>query len=273
MKIPYYECNSSGNTFIILYPFNTSKILSPKFIQEICQSYSSEKVDGLILIRSKNKLFSIDYYNNDGSWETFCLNGTICSSQILLENNINIKKIITGSGECGIDFLKNNKIKIELPNPYAMKFNKNRLKWENSNLFFETYLIDNFKCFYIYSGAKHIVIKSSDDTLFNSKELLEKKLKKIRYNKLFLPDGVNVNIYKIINNNTIQVKTYEKGVESMMKSCSSGSLACAFHHYHNFKSKEMKIINDGGESEIIFKSNKSVFISRGNIKYKGELSI
>lgn len=154
-----------------------------------------------------------------------------------------------------------------------MKFNKNRLKWENSNLFFETYLIDNFKCFYIYSGAKHIVIKSSDDTLFNSKELLEKKLKKIRYNKLFLPDGVNVNIYKIINNNTIQVKTYEKGVESMMKSCSSGSLACAFHHYHNFKSKEMKIINDGGESEIIFKSNKSVFISRGNIKYKGELSI
>ena len=58
-----------------------------------------------------------------------------------------------------------------------------------------------------------------------------------------------------------------------MKSCSSGSLACAFHHYHNFKYKNIKIINDGGESEIIFKSNKSVFIYRGNIKYKGELSI
>ena len=36
---------------------------------------------------------------------------------------------------------------------------------------------------------------------------------------------------------------------------------------------DIKIINDGGESEIIFKSNKSVFISRGNINYKGELSI
>ncbi len=273
MKIPYYECNSNGNTFIILYPFSVSKVLSPKFIQEICKSYGSEKVDGLILIRNKNKLFSIDYYNNDGSWETFCLNGTVCSSKILLENKINIKKIITGSGKCNINFLKNNKIKIELNNPYTMKFDKNNLKWRNSHLVFESYLIDHFECFYIYSGAKHIVIKSRDDILFNDNELLEKKLKKIRYNKLFLPDGVNVNIYKIINNNTIQVKTYEKGVESMMKSCSSGSLACAFHHYHNLKSKAIKIINDGGESEIFFKNNKSEFISNGNIKYKGELNI
>ena len=25
----------------------------------------------------------MDYYNNDGTWETFCLNGVICASLIL----------------------------------------------------------------------------------------------------------------------------------------------------------------------------------------------
>ena len=118
-------------------------------------------------------------------------------------------------------------------------------------------MIDNFKCFYIYSGAKHIVIKSSDDILFNSKELLEKKLKKIRYNKLFLPDGVNVNIYKIINNNTIQVKTYEKGVESMMKSCSSGSLACAFHHYQILNLKKLKLLMMAVNQKLFLKVIKA----------------
>ena len=59
----------------------------------------------------------------------------------------------------------------------------------------------------------------------------------------------------------------------MMKSCSSGEFKThAFHHYHNLKSKAIKISNDGGESEI-FKNNKSEFISNGNIKYKGELNI
>ena len=94
MKIPYYECNS--NVILSQYYIHLAyrKFYHQNLFKEICKSYGSEKVDGLILIRNKNKLFSIDYYN-DGSWETFCLNGTVCSSKILLENKINIKKIIT----------------------------------------------------------------------------------------------------------------------------------------------------------------------------------
>ena len=73
-------------------------------------------------------------------------------------------------------------------------------------------------------------------SLFNDDLNLEKILKKIRYNKLFLPDGVNVNIYRCKDHNAIQVKTYEKGIEAMMSSCSSGSYACAYHYfyYHQF---------------------------------------
>ena len=37
--------------------------------------------------------------------------------------------------------------------------------------------------------------------------------KKIRYNTKTFPDGVNVNFYKVVNHDTIEVKTYEKGIE------------------------------------------------------------
>ena len=47
-------------------------------------------------------------------------------------------------------------------------------------------------------------------------------------NKLLFPYGINVNYYKVICSNTIEVKTYEKGIESMMQSCTSESFVCAY---------------------------------------------
>ena len=47
-------------------------------------------------------------------------------------------------------------------------------------------------------------------------------------NELLFPYEINVNYYKVIGSNTIEVKTYEKGIESMMQSCASGSFVCAY---------------------------------------------
>ena len=50
---------------------------------------------------------------------------------------------------------------------------------------------------------------------------------KIRYDKEFEPRGINVNFYEeVLNSHEIDVKTYEKGVEDLMMSCGSGSVAC-----------------------------------------------
>lgn len=47
-------------------------------------------------------------------------------------------------------------------------------------------------------------------------------------NELLFPYEINVNYYKVIGSNTIEVKTYEKGIESTMQSCASGSFVCAY---------------------------------------------
>ena len=276
MKVPFYKCNSKGNSFIII--FLSTKLLSLKSnkIINICNSIDNQRVDGLILldIIDNSNIATMNYYNNDGTWETFCLNGTICCSLILKEKKLYFHNIETGSGLYGIKVMKNNLVQVELPRPINMEFNKSKNYGEDGKNKFDSILIEGFKCYYINSGAKHIVIKSNDDILFEDDLKLEKILKKIRYNKLFLPDGVNINIYRYKAVDTIQVKTYEKGVEAMMTSCSSGSYACAYHYYHCYKkSYKIKILNDGGTSEVIFKDNKNLFLSKGEIEYKGELDI
>tara|TARA_Y100000996_G_scaffold378261_1_gene330822 strand:- start:2881 stop:3708 length:828 start_codon:yes stop_codon:yes gene_type:complete len=275
MKVPFYKCNSKGNSFIIIFP-SSSIILSNFQIKKICQSASNELVDGLILldIDKNRQIASMHYYNNDGTWETFCLNGTICCSLVLENNRLFPNYIKTDAGLYGIKVLEDNLVKIELSKPINISFNKFENTWEEEpNNNFSSILIDGFRAYYINSGARHIVIKSDEDVFFKDDLNLEKTLKKIRNNKLFLPDGVNVNIYRSISSDSIQVKTYEKGVESMMSSCSSGSYACAYHYYYYYKLDKLKILNDGGISEVMFGKNKNLFLSKGKIEYKGELEI
>ena len=131
--------------------------------------------------------------------------------------------------------------------------------------------IENFFGYYMDSGAKHFITEYNDK--WPSNDVLEKKAKKIRYNSFF-SNGVNVNFYKIINKNTLEIKTYEKGIEKMMLSCASGSFACAYHTFINNKiNDKATLINDGGKAKInISKSNYSL-IGSAEIEYKSKLKI
>ena len=280
MKIPFYKCNSKGNSFIIIFSSTEILPLTSHQIQNICNSTDNQKVDGLILlnISDNSNIATMNYFNNDGSWETFCLNGMICCSLIIkdLYNDHTMNAITSNNRKYYYKIIEDSMVEVQLDNPVNLELNK--LKTWTLSLYptVEPIKIDDFDCNYINSGAKHIVIKFEDDKLFNDDLNLEKILKKIRYNKLFLPDGVNVNIYRCKGRNAIQVKTYEKGIEAMMSSCSSGSYACAYHYFHYYgKPSKIKIFNDGGTSEVVFKkeNEKNLFLSKGEIEYKGELDI
>ena len=75
----------------------------------------------------------------------------------------------------------------------------------------------------------------------------------IRYDETFKPRGINVNFYEILDAHTIHVKTYEKGIENLMMSCGSGSVACAYHLSKIGKIKSPVTVNVlGGQLQIDF---------------------
>ena len=260
MRIPFYKCNANGNSFIIVFGNNNEnkEYFNAQKIKNLCFTLDKTIIDGFIYVNIINDKFIMDYYNNDGTWETLCINGLKCVSWLI---NINFKnsnsKIECNRNYFATKILGRDLVEVELKEP----------NYKATNL-----IVENLRGDFIDSGAKHFVVKYDNE--WPKMKKLEEVLRKIRYNTLLFPNGINVNCYKVINNNTIEVKTYEKGIESMMASCASGSYACAY----DFSKKqnvlgEINIINDRGKFNIIFNKyyKKNKLNGKVEIEYEGVL--
>ena len=91
MVIPFYKCNANNNKFVVIIRSEIPEDfkLNIKNVKYICYNFADEIVDGLIILNIKPNI-EMNYYNNDGTWETFCLNGLRCCAQII--NKITSKK-------------------------------------------------------------------------------------------------------------------------------------------------------------------------------------
>ena len=261
MTTSFYKCNGNGNTFIIvIQDKDFAKKISKNKIKNICKSIDNNITDGFISVYYKNNVIITNYYNNDGNWETFCLNGLRCVA-LIMSDKINKKSINITMNDIIYRTKVNNDdtVSVRLKEPiYKMK----------------DIIIDDLKGDYICSGSKHFVCDYSKEWLDNN--FLKLEMRKIRYHDFFKPNGLNVNYYKVIGKNIIQIKTYEKGIEKIMKSCSSGSYACAYDYSkkNNIYGK-IKVLNDGGISQITFRESyiNNLFKGVAEIEYKGKIEI
>ena len=90
MKIKITKANANGNSFIIINQIDlkANNSLSKIQILKLCNAYNT---DGLIIIIKKSSNIKIDYFNNDGSWETLCVNGVICAALKLQNQHLPYK--------------------------------------------------------------------------------------------------------------------------------------------------------------------------------------
>ena len=259
MKINITKANGNNNDFIIILkkdlPDNFS--LTKDLIISFCKLELDNLVDGFILVDQDK--YKVDYYNNDGTWETLCINSLRCSA--LLLNQIENKRefnFICGDGEHQVIVDSKNSITASMFKP----------KYQSNEIF-----IEGCKGYFIDSGAKHFVIEYNGN--WPNAEELTNLSQKIRYNSTVFPEGVNVNFFKKIDSHSIHVKTYEKGVESMMPSCASGSFACAYHYAKNNCLYKININNDVGSliANFDFKIDNYSITGPAEIEYQKEINI
>ena len=235
-KIHFYKYQATGNDFVLLdnregkYAFNNEQI------RKICDRRFGIGADGLILLERDSSVdFKMIYYNSDGS-QSLCGNG--CRSAIDFASQLGIvngyAKFSAYDGMHEGTQLSNGLIRIRMND--VQKVNQ---------------IGDDY---FINTGSPHLI--RIVDSLENYPVVEEGR--KLRYSDSFGPAGTNVNFVELRDNNTVFVRTYERGVEDETLSCGTGVTAVAIASSFRGYQSPITIKVVGGELSVEFKSRQAV---------------
>lgn len=208
-KITFMKTVASGNDFVIVEKLQRGSYNLPRLAREICNRKFGIGADGLLLLeKSKKADIRMRIFNADGSEAQMCGNGARCAALYINKRNV---KIVTSAGIIE-SVINGNNVRIKLTEPKNLKVDI------PINVNGRTLHVN-----FIDTGVPHTVIfvKGIDEIdVFGIG-------KKIRYHKKFKPCGTNVDFVEILNNNSIKVRTYERGVEDETLACGTGAVAAA----------------------------------------------
>ena len=224
MDIKAYKMDGLGNDFVIIDLRTYNLNLSKDQIIKICDR-SFIGCDQLILIKKNRQIdISLEFYNSDGSISGACGNGTRCVANLLAKEN-NKKEIIlwTSGGILRSKILGNNLVETEIGIPKTnwkeIPLSEN-LNTRNLNIkILDKNNKEHIGGTAINVGNPHIVFFVDNIQDYN----LEKIGPEVESHELF-PEKCNVTLAKVINNNLIKVRVWERGA-GLTKAC--GTAACA----------------------------------------------
>lgn len=218
MKLTKYH--AAGNDFIVgEYQVDIDySVLATK----LCNRHLGIGADGLIII--KEDPLSLVIYNNDGTLANIYSNGMLCAAKYVSDNN-NDKKTFF------IEF-DGQQVEVEITKktPFSARINLGKVEFSSEytkvastiNPFFNQQILTVQGPIHIdtvYIGTVHTIVWVS--TL--EKALESELAKEICNNPIFI-ERTLVNFVKVIDNNNILVRTYDK-LQGWILSCGTGAAA------------------------------------------------
>ena len=224
MEFKAYKMDGLGNDFVIIDERSKNLDLNKEQIIKICDR-NFIGCDQLIFIKKNRNIDAgLEFYNSDGSKSGACGNGTRCVAYFLSkEKNRNEIEVWTSSGnlqskiyeekivETKIGIPKTNWNEIPLSKELETKNLKIKILDENNNEFIGGTAVN--------VGNPHVIFFINDIDIFDIKKIGPK----IENSKLF-PERCNVTLAKIIRDDHIKIKVWERGA-GLTKAC--GTAACA----------------------------------------------
>ena len=265
MDIKAFKMDGLGNDFVIIDQRNQSLNLTKDKIVKICdRNYIG--CDQLILIKKNRKIDAdLEFYNSDGSISEACGNGTRCVADLLSKES-NKKEIIlwTSGGILKSKILANNLVETEIGVP---KTNWNEiplsenLNTQNLNIkILDKNNKEHIGGTAVNVGNPHVVFFIDNIEDYN----LEKIGPEIENHKFF-PEKCNVTLAKVIDNNLIKVRVWERGA-GLTKAC--GTAACATAVAGNLK----KLVEKKVEIEFTLGKLSISIDEKNSIHMKGPVS-
>ncbi len=214
MHITFYKYQGTGNDFIIIDNRNNNNNghLTTEEIHYLCDRRFGIGADGLMLLGEKGGYdYEMKYYNADGKEGSMCGNGGRCMAKFAYAQGIHKSAyhFIAFDGEHEAEIDLNGWVRLKMKDVTEVEVHHNE------------YILD--------TGSPHYVKFISDLRKID----VEKDGREIRNRKEFAEKGINVNFVETIDDHTIFVRTYERGVEAETLSCGTGVTASALMAAHN----------------------------------------
>lgn len=255
--LKFYKYQGTGNDFVLVDDRSGKVKLSEKQIAFLCHRRFGIGADGFILLRLHEDYdFEMAYYNSDGRQSSMCGNGGRC-----------IARFAADLGIAGSSYRF-----LAIDGPHEAKVSKKEVSLKMGDVKQVDQVQDDW--FADTGSPHHVQFRSAPDHM----EII-KEAHGIRYSDIYAEKGVNVNFVDP-GQDSIYMRTYERGVEDETFSCGTGVTAAALvsHSSGRIKKKDIKVRTKGGNLSVKFDPDGSggyqniwltgpaVFVFEGEIK-------
>ena len=209
-SLSFSKYSGCGNDFILLdnRKGQVSKNLA-NLVTVLCHRNQGIGADGVILWEDSLLCdYKMRIFNADGSEAEMCGNGLRCFGQFLKEKKVKPGKITVEVMQTPyILEVKGRKVNASMPSPKDVKWD---LTVETDGRSIQVDFLD--------TGVPHVVVfvDNVDAVDFESEAFA------IRHHPLFAPKGTNVDYVELCYDNTLKIRTFERGVEGETLACGTG---------------------------------------------------
>jgi diaminopimelate epimerase len=242
MAINFYKYHGTGNDFILVdnrrNVVETGRPHTRANLAAWCDRHTGIGADGVILIGESGQAdFEMVFFNSDGRPGSMCGNGGRCAvafaQHLGMVGNESVFLAVDGLHQASVTGKEGNRVAVSIG-----------LNQSGKPVIHQGHYL-------VHTGSPHLVVFRAGvadlDVVGLGRE--------IRNSADYQKDGVNVNFAEQLQNGTLFVRTYERGVEDETLSCGTGVTAvaiAAWEHFPESRSESREITTRGGRLRVSY---------------------
>jgi len=260
----------SGNDFVLMLndDLKVAEHDMPEWARRICPRSFSVGADGLIFLETRGSRTGSQYrwhfFNSDGSRAEMCGNGSRCAARLAYDLGLasasHAFDTDAGPVRAEVD-TDSDLVKVQLTDFKELQPNLTVDCGQDTPA---------VTVHFVNTGVPHVVYVADRAEAVD----LPAFGPLLRYHERFAPNGANVNVIQVMDQGSLFVRTYERGVEDETFACGTGAAASAIIARHlGFCGDVVPVTTSGGEQlQISFENDRTFLQGKAELIYTGSLS-